>query len=511
MSEYEKPLLADREREKVEFIIDTSLPMSDAKQRAIIGHMLLVPKFFGQAIRKLKPSYFLATEAKIIFEWMQDFYEKIKKPPTYHDMLGLKALSLEADSKQALIKFYLKDSADKARDYRLITLTPSITEWLHSKILQDTVTRATFYWNNERYQDAAILMTEAIRACRDSKFEDGEQMDFEHFDHYLNRNREERKEALTTGCNLLDEALLGVPPEGCLAGGLQKGDTTVILAPVNIGKTTTMITIAVANIMLDQSVLFVTHEGRPDDIRIKFLKAMLAVNENKLFEMFGTHDGRLAIAAASERLTKFLVYVPFNKANMKVEDVIPIIDRMQEERCLKTSKGFDLFVSDYPAKLSTELASKGHMQPRLVLDHVYENFVQMALEKKWHSVVAIQVNRAGSRINSGEDDSHRLLQMEDVSEAFGPMMSATNVITLNRSSEAKRDCKMTFYVAKSRSSETGAAIIVRTAFDAALSHSNQMGACGYYGTSVRTEPIQFLLEQFKDKWIPQTGKSFRPT
>ena len=117
-------------------------------------------------------------------------------------------------------------------------------------------------------------------------------------------------------------------------------------------------------------------------------------------------------------------------------------------------------------------------------------------------MLAIQSNREGSKTNRGIE-SNRLLMMEDVSEAWGPMASATNVITLNRSVNAKRKNRLTFYVAKSRSSETGAAIVCESNYLHGLTHSNQLKSCGYYGTSTMEGTIDGYLITYNGQFIPQ--------
>jgi len=135
------------------------------------------------------------------------------------------------------------------------------------------------------------------------------------------------------------------------------------------------------------------------------------------------------------------------------------------------------------------------------LDIVYDYYVQLALEYNFHALLAIQANREGSKVNRGIE-SNRLLMMEDVAEAWGPMTSATNVITLNRSVNAKRKNRLTLYVAKSRSSETGQAIVAQSNFSHGLTHSTKMKSTGYFGTSTMEGVIDNYLVQFNGIFIP---------
>jgi hypothetical protein len=179
---------------------------------------------------------------------------------------------------------------------------------------------------------------------------------------------------------------------------------------------------------------------------------------------------------------------------LNVEDVEPLIRRKQEDLAARNNgKGYDLLVCDYPAKLTTKLANGGHMSKRNVDEIVYGYFVQLALEYGFHNLLAIQTNREGSKVNKGQKDEHRLLVMEDVHESYGVMQEATNVITLNRDPVAKARQHMTFHIDKSRSSETGFAVVARTDFGRARTHHNDLGAIWYRGVATMADQVDDLL------------------
>ncbi len=494
---------ADKPKNKIEYTIETTMALSEDKQQAIIGHMILDGLRFSQCMRKLEPGYFVEANAALVFKIMMELFKKNQLVPSETDIKDSPQLSVFEHNARNKIHIFIDICKEKAGQYRFGTMTADLTAWLHSKILQDTVERSVHWWNNGKFADVADQMALAVKACREAKFEDGLQVSFENFQDYIKKEKEERKDALQTGLSLLDQALGANGPK---EGGLHKGDSTVILAPSNAGKTTTIITTVVHNVKQGRSVFFMTHEGRPDDIRLKLLKCFLGVSQAELFAMYEDSSpggGQAKIVVATQYLSRFLVYMPYNKAGMTVEDVMPIIDRVQEERKMKNNgAGFDMFASDYPAKLGTVMASKGHMPPRLIVEAVYENYVQKALENNWHSIVAIQTNRSGSSLNNSDEHNHRLLEMEDVAEAWGPMTSASNVITLNRSPLAKQENKLTLYVAKSRSSSTGVAVMAKTDFASCISHSESLGAVAYRGSHTREESLEtFFALNLKNRWM----------
>jgi len=313
--------------------------------------------------------------------------------------------------------------------------------------------------------------------------------------------RLERKRA-KDGSKPCDTSGFRVEPcgEGDYYGFTLDGDRLCLLGDLTVTHNTTfLLTVARHNIMNGNSVLLMTHEGRPHDIRNKLLKACLKGSEEDLFRLYKTPEGVQLLNHVANIIAKNCVYIPYNKAGMAVEEIMPIIRRVQDERKARTGKGFDLLVSDYPAKLTTNqaLAGKGALAMRSIIEIVYEHYVQLALECDFHALLAIQTNREGSKVNRG-DTTHRLLRMEDVLEAWGPMTAASNVITLNRSPVAQVNKRITLYVAKSRSAEVGRAIVSRTNFKHGLTHGEDLDGLlpntGYMGEDTIEGPIENYLK-----------------
>jgi hypothetical protein len=254
-----------------------------------------------------------------------------------------------------------------------------------------------------------------------------------------------------------------------------------------------MITVGGANLSLGKRILLITHEGRPMDIKEKLWKNYLDVSTKQLFDLPNTDEGVERLEKASRVFDRNLTFIPYNKAGLTVEEVEPLIRRKQEELMAKRGKGYDMLIVDYPAKLSTRQAQNGNINKRNVDELVYGYFIQLALEYGFHSLLAIQTNREGAKVNKGQRDERRLLVMEDVHESYGVMQEATNVIALNRDAVAKARQRMTLHLDKSRSSETGFAVVARTNFANAITHSNKLGSIWYRGTSTLADQVDDLL------------------
>ncbi len=491
--------------EKTERLDEESitLPFSQLKQNALLGHLLVNEQFFKIAHRRIKPKWFLSERNSQIFKFLCGYYEKYAIYPTPSEFREYpEFLAMEPKDRNILFSFISRNIAE-TQQIHLEVIKLELTEWLHSVILMRGMEAAKDLYNKNEIKDCYQTLMEAIRDVASSRFDGGEQITFSNYKEYLVKAKEERVEAMTTGLSVLDRMLL----KGSTNGGLQRGDTTVVMAPVNIGKTTCLITMACHNIRSAKDVLFMTHEGRPDDIRLMFLANMMGVSRDGVISLYNDPSNIPRLEAAVRLLDKHLKYIPYNKAGMAVEEVIPIIRSSQEDwLATHDGKGFDLLVNDYPALLLTDLAKKGSLQKRSSDQIVYDNFVQLALEYKFHSLLAIQTNREGSKVNKGvsQVSEKRLLTMEDVQESWGPIERATNVITLNRNPFSQLNNIIIYGIAKSRGNKTGVAVMAQSDFGKCNTHSEDMGAVGYSGTKTAEEYFQIFMDQYRNQEIPET-------
>ena len=202
----------------------------------------------------------------------------------------------------------------------------------------------------------------------------------------------------------------------------------------------------------------------------------------------------------SGQLKKRFTYYPMNKSGSTIEDTVRAIRMLDEKHANETGSHYDILIDDYPGVLHTERSNGGKLTRRENDDIVYGSLVDLAGELNFHCVCAIQSNREGSKINrkiSKEErgERHRLLSMEDVSEAFGPMMRATNVITLNRSPENAEADIVFFSLCKSRSSRTGMVVFCESNYSHSRTHSKSGKSSYYSGTGSYAEKARGLLDK----------------
>ncbi|NDD84292.1 hypothetical protein EBZ38_08485 [bacterium] len=479
-----------------------SLAFDPAKEAALVGHLTREKKFLAQFRHLCKPEHFIEVRHRIIVEELFRFWDLYKRVPTTAEFQSLWRAEDEANRRDILTA--LSMCGLRTVDFPLDTIRVELTEWVQSKQVYETLKNAAEEYNREKPDSAIKLIKEMAQTIGKMNFDADKEERFDLEEMFASRSKE-LEGASTFGLKVVDKLLL---PEST-HGGLLPGDLTVLLAPTNTGKTSTMVTIARHNLLSRnpstgeiRKVLFLTHEGRPEDIKLKMICSLLKKSKAELDQMYATSHPFL------ERIAKILAenftYVPLNEPGQTVESVASIIQMKQDEAKARWGRGYDLVIDDYPAKLTTITAKGGNMTRRNVDEYVYNYFVQMALEHKFHVVCAIQSNREGSKINRGfKGHEKRLLSMEDVLESWGPMTLATNVISLNRDPRAAAKEIMTFYICKSRSNQTGFAVAAKSNFSACITHSEEKGGVYYLSNMPMLEKVDHLLESYRGNQIPE--------
>jgi hypothetical protein len=481
------------------------LPFSVAKQDALLGHLLFDEKFFLQGRDLITPELLVDPWAAKTWSHALSFNSRWNRPPSEAELRESSDVMSEEQGARNKVYAKIAQAKDAMRRYGLDVLRTELDSWIHGAIYRRGVEESAKLFHKGKFKDAFQRMRDASRSIDNISFTETAEVDFSSGLAFLEHQRLESAKALTFGVTAMDRLLL---PSN-KTGSLLPGDQTILLAPTNIGKSSAMITIARHNILRGKSVLYFTHEGRSSDLQEKIWKSVLNVNTQQLYDMQTTEDGRRRLANAQAYLSRFLTYIPIHRPSLTVEELDGIIRRCFDKRMAKYGTGYDLVVDDYPAKLTTIQASQGNMQRRQKDEHVYDYMNRQASEMGYHNLVAIQGNREASRINRREKGhEERLLTPEDVAESFGAMMVGTNVISINRDPSAVANHRLTYFIGKSRSSETGWAVVCRTNYSHCMTHSDDMGATWYRGTSPLSEQVDNLLTQYKGQALPEAHWGF---
>ena len=482
--------------------IDTSsLPFNLEKQRAVLGHALYDERFFATIIGRVEAEWFSEPLVCRIYDALKQWYNRWGRQATVNEVLDSEWITKLPTGEIQQIQGVIGIDKKSRETHTPIPLLADMEIWLKTRLIQLALPKAAAAFNLRKVEESVNVLNSMVKEFHEIRFmEDGEAK-FDKFREELIREQTERSHALTFGLVSMDRLL---DPHGS-AGSLLPGDMTVVLAPTNVGKTSVMVTVACHNIAQGKSVLFISHEGRPDEIKNKFMRCLTRKSAPELLRAYMDPKQTEILRAYEEMFHRFLVYVPMNKPGQTVEEVAIAIERYQDRRRLSTGRGFDMLIDDYPAKLTTTTASKGQLQHRHIQELVYNQFVAMGLHHQFHVLVAIQTNREGSKVNrkmGAFKHETRLLHMEDVMETWGAMTAAATVISINRTAQDAELKKLTYLVCKSRSGETGWAVVVNTDYDRCLIHANDLGSFWYRGEDGLGDKSSDIMAAFKNQVVP---------
>jgi replicative DNA helicase len=461
-----------------------TLPFSSDMQDAVIGWMFKDKTFYVKAKSRIEPQWFLSQKNSKLFSVISKFEKQHGRSPSTHELENFREITLEPEDTQRKLMTHLHGCIEKSTSYGLDFIKKELTPWLRAVTFKRGIDQSVNMWNQKDITKSYSHVDQLMRQMRDITFDDALAVCFSDFRSVIEDLQNLYKGAMSTGLTLLDRAL--VPDHD--GGSLLRGDMTVLLAALNLGKTTTEMTIAVHNALLGKKVLFVTHEGNKTQLSGKIIQCALHLTEKDLFKLYETEEGRRVISLTTEILDQNLSYIHYEKPGMCVEDVEPIIYQ-EQERLMARGSRLDLVFNDYPGLLrSRNLGSSN--DERIVQAYVYRYFSQMFTDLDVHGIVAVQSNREGSKvIKAGE----RCLTTEDVAEAWGIPQIAANMISLNRQIDGMFQDIMTYYVCKTRSNRVGGCVACQADLGRARMHGNDLGAVSYTGNI-------FIPDRAK-KWI----------
>jgi hypothetical protein len=477
---------------------EANLPFSDIKQKAILGLLLNNERFFRSVYSKVKPSWFLSAKCGELYGLLLQYFEEYKMFPSNRALLSFKNLERLDLRKSNELKALFTVCTGATREFRKEELQKDLGEWFEATVLVEAMNKATGYYNRQELKQAHAILTAAIREINAGHFKDKKELRFDDFDTYMKEFDSQKDGALTTGLPILDRAVLSGATSGCLL----PGDTTVIVAAVNSGKSIWQQTVALHNIKRGKDVLYLIHEGNEDQIRMALIGGYINASLNQVASMRHNPEGRKILEEATKSLQQHLCFRPFHKANkLVVEEVAAYVETQQEMWKNEKGKGFDLLVDDYPQVLQTELAYKGTLQKRNSDELVYGTFVQLGLEHKFHVLCAIQSNREGSRVNKHQGGESRLLTVEDVNESFGPIQKANNVLVMSRSPMAERMGIAHLSIGKTRTNKKGYVVVYKTDYGKCISHSQDLGGMLYFGTNTIESKFEKYFAHYKNEEI----------
>jgi KaiC/GvpD/RAD55 family RecA-like ATPase len=478
---------------------------NDKWQEAVFGHIFKNYAFFLKCKQFVKPEFFIHPNVRWLYGKYIEFYDSMKRVPEGVAEFRQAYISpiVDINTKKSIGTTF-DMCVESSNSIGLDLVSKKMTGWIKLVTFVSGMEESRRIHNSGDFIKAIGWMESKIKEINTASFDGDGTFNFQNLAETISTMAEDEKEGVHTGSPLLDELMVEQGsvyrnPQGKLVPtpGFRKGDITMIMGPVNSGKTTLMVTFVRHALMQGYSVLYITHEQKDTDIAKKLTMSLCGVDGRTLYNMTKDDVGREHLRRIEGILTNNFVYRPYNIAGgMYVEDVVAMINRFQEERISRTGKGFDMVVNDYPGKLQSRAMAGKRLEMRNEQTYIYDQFVQLALQHKFHVIAGVQTNREAYKTSRKGDD---FIGMEGVSESFGIMQIASNVLTINRSDDNKQQNKCYIYVAKSRSSETGTYLVSEVDMGRSLMFGPSLpastGRSGKDGKAV----VEELLDEAKAK------------
>lgn len=463
-----------------------ALPFSDSFQESIIGFSLRDESFFRKAADKIKPTW-LTCDPTVgnIFDQMIKFNEKYSRPPlSLHELINESFfLGQKASDQQKYANTILR-CFEASKNFDIEHVKQKLTGFLQVSMFKEALYGASNKFKTGGYEDAYAWAQDKLNDIKSATFvENSLVVKFENSVEWLKKSTITDGMAVSTGNKNLDKAL---------GGGLFKGEASAILAPTNMGKSRALLTIVRHAAVKGYDVLYVLHEDSPEKVKKRLYGAVVGyspkemdayLNRSGIDPIHSTprslddinkkERGLIdSIEKAEKVVFPKITFMPYVKTGaMYAEDVVAEIKKLHEEKRLKTGKGYDLIVNDYPKKLKLRAANR-NTQDRTQLAEVYDLFSTLAIELDTHCLTAVQTNRTGSKMNKGTVESDFYLGTEEVDESFGIMQNLAAVISLNRSLDDIRNGIVHYCVAKSRNDKLNVVVSTRSLYGRSLLHGD---------------------------------------
>lgn len=477
-------------------------------QQAIIGWCMESPHFLSKCRHSVDPGWFTNVMHQDIIRIIFDTYDLKKgaasseRVPTDAEVITKLNMMFTkpSDLNPRVGEISLCRQAAHAHSFAFISI--NMTGWIQMIRLKQLVEDANKQFKRKEFDRCIQWVNEKIHEVKKTSFMEDMYVSFKdsvgflkdygkvmeadcctfghpHMDELL------KKGSAYTGKETSDAKVMTICGNAVFnvsalsRGSLMPGDLTVLMGPTNSGKTTTILTIVIQNLLVGKYVGLITHEQDADQIKVKILAGLTRMAPNDV-TLTAPNNPEAAAAITSfetlinERL-KFIHYAVPGK--MFIEELTPIVEQMQEDTSVyrnnhpdekqRCNKGLDLLVWDYPAKLKSRALGKGSA----IWDertYVYNEVLNLGQTYGFHVIAPVQTNRQGYRVGRGDGANNRVVDVDDVAEGFGIVTIAANVITINRPDNYKRLGIIKFHVAKCRQNETGWSLVVPSLFHQSL-------------------------------------------
>ena len=297
------------------------------------------------------------------------------------------------------------------------------------------------------------------------------------FQDYEARFTRLQRNAIATGMDELDR-------KDILNGGLGSGEIGVIVAPTGVGKSHFLVMLGANALRNGLNVLHYTMELSESAVGIRYDSNLCDIDSNTVID---SKDSVLG-SYKTQKLGRLIIKeFPTNTAT--IYSIRAHIERLE-------IRGFrpDLIIIDY-ADIMRSTRQYDSLRHELKL--IYEELRGFAGEKKFPIWTASQSNKEGS--------GAEVVDLSNMSEAYGKAMVADVVLSISRRSHEKSSGHGRLYVAKNRAGRDG--LVFPCLIDTARSKFAISGVAGGFSQAV-SEDEDEMKKALRMKWKELKNEPF---
>jgi len=426
-------------------------------QNSVIRLMLANEIFALNCSQHLKANYFENKYLAWFFIKIKNYLDEYKELPTWRFLVD-QLKTIKKEEKNSYTLAFKNIASIKLSDLKDIDyLKTELTTFIKTSEFKRMHSKEASLFNDGRYEEAYSYVSEQITNINQINFSDDTHVQSSEIDEILEEAPKSTINRIPTGITPLDLELLG---------GLPKKSVTTVIGGWNTGKTIFSVNLAYYAALAGKKVLFIFHEGRKDQIVIRFLSRITGIPYNTIMcgGYFDDERKVRSIKKAKELIKNFIRIREMRKVGVSIENVYSYT------KATKADWGLDYLIDDYGQKLMTD--KKGFRELRHALGHIWNVFDHMSAELDIAVLTLAQLNRESVIKNRSGGN---IIRSDGISEAAVIAHVSETILTLNRSDEDVINDKMIICLDKTRDGQAGLLYGCNTNFRRMQAYDPQLG------------------------------------
>jgi hypothetical protein len=419
-------------------------------QRQVLRLMTTDLGFCARVCNYLKEDYF-AGELKWFFRMSKRYYDEFNALPNdayfKHEILKL------AEGQQHENERRLVAECEPERGY----ISKELTGFIRANIFIGSYREAAGLYNDGNKDDAYDFTLRKLQELQRVDFTQERVTRFGDWEAVLDAASSQASGAVPTGILAIDEAM---------GGGMLPQTWTTFLGPSNTGKSMLGPNLALAALHAGKRTFVTIHEDEEKPTKLRYLARFSGIPYNRLTLPRSQLDpAELELVSGADNLLSQFVVLRFMYGKESYLESVQDAVRM-----LKKEWNFHLFYNDYAQCLKTKMF-KNMDDSYNMHEFIYGELKQLCLELDIAGAGGAQVNRTAFKVNKSGSD---FVRCSDVSDSFGIVKKASNVITLNRSDADARLNRAVFLLDKVRNGRCPVAVEVVTDYSRCMTYQQEM-------------------------------------